>query len=79
MRKIDKENEFNREEDLTIEELKQSPEFKNFSDEEVLQIIEFLKTYSYLVYQVHRKLNFCENENEMVIDLNNNNQIKLAA
>ncbi len=79
MRKIERENEFNREEDLTIEELRQSPEFENFSNEEVLQIIEFLKTYSYLVYQVHRKLNCCENENEMVIDLNNNNQIKLAA
>ena len=78
MRKIDKENEFNREEDLTIEELKQSPEFEKFSDEEILQIIEFLKTYSYLVYQVHRKINCCEDENEMVIDTKNN-QIKLAA
>jgi hypothetical protein len=79
MRKIDKENEFNREEDLTIEELKQSPEFEKFSDEEILQIIEFLKTFSRLVYQVHRKINCCEDENEMVTDLNNNNQIKLAA
>lgn len=79
MKKKDKENEFNREDDLTLEELKQSPEFEKFSDEEVLQIIEFLKTYSYLVYQAHRKINCCEDENEMVIDLNNNNQIKLAA
>lgn len=79
MRKIDKENEFNRENDLTLEELRQSPEFEKFSDDEVLQILEFLKTYSYLVYQAHRKINFCENENEMVIDLNNSNQIKLAA
>lgn len=79
MKKKDKENEFNRENDLTLEELKQSPEFEKFSDEEVLQIIEFLKTYSYLVYQTHRKINCCEDENEMVIDLNNNNQIKLAA
>ncbi len=79
MRKIDRENEFNRETDLTLEELRRSPEFEKFSDEEVLQIIEFLKTYSYLVYQAHRKINCCENENEMVIDLNNNNQIKLAA
>jgi hypothetical protein len=79
MRKIDKENEFNREEDLTIEELKQSPEFEKFSDKEILQVIEFLKTFSHLVYQVHRKINCCEDENEMVIDLNNNNQIKLAA
>ena len=79
MRKIDKENEFNREDDLTLEELKQSPEFEKFSDEEVLQIIEFLKTYSYLVYQAHRKINCCEDENEMVIDLNCSNHIKLAA
>ena len=78
MKKIEKENEFNREEDLTLEELRQSPEFENFSDAEVLQIIEFLKTYSYLVYQTHRKINCCDDENEMVIDINNN-QIKLAA
>ena len=79
MRKIDKENEFNRESDLTLEELRQSPEFEKFSDEEILQIIEFLKTYSYLVYQTHRKINCCEDENEMVIDLNSSNHIKLAA
>jgi len=79
MRKIDKENEFNREEDLTLEELRQSPEFENFSDEEVLLFIEFFKTFSYLVYQAHRKINCCDDENEMVIDLNNSNQIKLAA
>ncbi len=79
MRKIEKENEFNREEDLTLEELRQSPEFENFSDEEVLQFIEFFKTYSYLVNQTHRKINCCDDENEMVIDLNNSNQIKLAA
>lgn len=79
MRKIDKENEFNREEDITLEELRQSPEFEKFSDEEVLQIIEFLKSYSYLVYQAHRKINCCDDENEMVIDINKNNEIKLAA
>ena len=79
MRKIDKENEFNRESDLTLEELRQSSEFEKFSDEEILQIIEFLKTYSYLVYQTHRKINCCEDENEMVIDLNSSNHIKLAA
>lgn len=79
MRKIDKEKEFNREGDLTFEELRQSPEFEKFSDEEVLKLIEFLKAYSYLVYQTHRKINCCEDENEMVIDLNSNNQIKLAA
>lgn len=79
MRKIDKENEFNREEDLTLEELRQSSEFENFSDEEVLMFIEFFKTFSYLVYQAHRKINCCDDENEMVIDLNNSNQIKLAA
>ncbi len=79
MRKIDKENEFNRESDLTLEELRQSPEFEKFSNEEILQIIEFLKTYSYLVYQTHRKINCCEDENEMVIDLNSSNHIKLAA
>jgi hypothetical protein len=79
MRKIDKENEFNREEDLTLEELRQSSEFENFSDEEVLMFIEFFKTYSYLVYQTHRKINCCDDENEMIIDLNNSNQIKLAA
>lgn len=79
MRKIDKENEFNREEDLTLEELRQSSEFEKFSDEEVLLFIEFFKTYSYLVYQAHRKINCCDDENEMVIDINNSNQIKLAA
>lgn len=79
MRKIDKENEFNRDEDITLEELRQSPEFGKMSDEEVLQIIEFLKTYSYLVYQAHRIINCCEDENEMVIDINKNNEIKLAA
>ncbi len=79
MRKIDNENEFNREGDLTLEELRQSPEFDKYSDEEVLHIIDFFKTYSYLVYQTHRKINCCEDENEMVIDLNSSNQIKLAA
>ncbi len=79
MRKIDKENEFKREGDLTLEELRQSPELEKFSDEEVLKLIEFLKAYSYLVYQTHRKINCCEDENEMVIDLNSSNQIKLAA
>ncbi|MDI1354219.1 MAG: hypothetical protein PSX36_04850 [bacterium] len=79
MKKIDKNNEFNREEDLTIEELKQSPEFENLSDEQILMFIDFLKTYSHLVYQAHRKINCCEEENEMMIDQNNDNQIKLAA
>lgn len=80
MRKIDKENEFNREADLTLEELKQSPEFKNLSDEQILKFTEFLKTFSHLVYQVHRKINYCEVKNEMIIDLHNNNtEIKIAA
>jgi hypothetical protein len=79
MRKIEKENEFNREEDITLEELRQSSEFEKMSNEEVLQIIEFLKIYSYLVYQAHRKINCCDDENEMVIDINKNNEIKLAA
>lgn len=79
MKKRDKNNEFNREEDLTLEELKQSPEFKNLSDEQILKFIEFLKIYSHLVYQVHRKINCCEEENEMIIDLHNNTEIKIAA
>lgn len=55
MKKRDKNNEFNREEDLTIEELKQSPEFKNLSDEQILKFIEFFKTFSHLVYQLTEK------------------------
>lgn len=80
MRKIERNNEFNREEDLTIEELRQCPEFDSLSEERLLQFIEFLKTYSFLVYQVHRKINNCENENDTTIDFNkSNNDIKLAA
>ena len=79
MKKIDKNNEFSREEDLTIEELKQSPELENLTDEQILQFIDFLKTYSHLVYQAHRKINCCEEENEIMINQNNSNQIKLAA
>lgn len=79
MKKRDKNNEFNREEDLTIEELKQSPEFKNLSDEQILKFIEFFKTFSHLVYQAHRKINCCEEENEMIIDLYKNTELKIAA
>jgi hypothetical protein len=79
MKKRDKNNEFNREEDLTIEELKQSPEFKNLSDEQILKFIEFFKTFSHLVYQAHRKINCCEEENEMIIDLYKNKELKIAA
>ena len=79
MKKRDKNNEFNREEDLTLGELKQSPEFKNLSDEQILKFIEFLKIYSHLVYQAQRKINCCEEENEMIIDLHNNTEIKIAA
>ena len=79
MKKIDKNNEFNREEDLTIEELKQSPEFEKLSDEQILMFIDFLKTYSHLVYQAHRKINCCEEENEMMIAPSSSNQLKLAA
>jgi hypothetical protein len=79
MKKRDKNNEFNREEDLTIEELKQSPEFKNLSDEQILKFIEFFKTFSHLVYQAHRKINCCEEENEMIIDLHKNTELKIAA
>ena len=50
MKKIDKNNEFSREEDLTIEELKQSPELENLTDEQILQFIDFLKTYSHFVF-----------------------------
>ena len=79
MKKRDKNNEFNREEDLTIEELKQSPEFKNLSDEQILKFIEFFKTFSHLVYQAHRKINCCEEENEMIINLYKNTELKIAA
>jgi len=80
MKKIDKNNEFNREEDLTLEELKQSPEFEKLSDEQILMFIDFLKTYSHLVYQAHRKINCCEEENEMMIDpSSSSNQLELAA
>ena len=79
MKKREENNEFNREKDLTLEELKQSPEFKNLSDEQILKFIEFLKTFSHLVYQAHRKINCCEEENEMIIDLHNNTEIKIAA
>lgn len=79
MKKRDKNNEFNREEDLTIEELKQSPEFKNLSDEQILKFIEFFKTFSHLVYQAHRKINCCEEESEMIIDLYKNTELKIAA
>lgn len=79
MKKRDKNNEFNREEDLTIEELKKSPEFKNLSDEQILKFIEFFKTFSHLVYQAHRKINCCEEENEMIIDLYKNTELKIAA
>ncbi|MCK6650550.1 MAG: hypothetical protein L6Q66_12905 [Bacteroidia bacterium] len=79
MKKRDKNNEFNREEDLTLEELKQSPEFKNLSDEQILKFIEFFKTFSHLVYQAHRKVNCCEEENEMIIDLHKNTELKIAA
>ena len=79
MKKREENNEFNREKDLTLEELKQSPEFKNLSDEQLLKFIDFLKTFSHLVYQAHRKINCCEEENEMIIDLHDNTEIKIAA
>jgi len=41
--------------------------------------IDFLKTYSHLVYQAHRKINCCEEENEMMIAPSSSNQLKLAA
>ena len=80
MKKREENNEFNREKNLTLEELKQSPEFKNLSDEQILKFTEFLKTFSHLVYQENRKINYCEVKNEMIIDLHNNNtEIKIAA
>lgn len=78
MKKLENTGEYARTEDLTIDELKQSDEFNQFTDEQLKAFVEFFKIFSYLVYQTHRIMNECEDEKD-VIEINSNNEIKLAA
>lgn len=78
MKKIENAGEYARTEDLTIDELKGNEEFDQFTDEQLKAFVDFFKTYSYLVYQTHRIINECEEEKD-VIEINGNNEIKLAA
>ena len=79
MKKLEIENDLISESDLTVEEFRQNKEYHCFTDDQVKEIIDFLKTYRYLVYQAHRKINSCEEENEMIIDLHKNTELKIAA
>lgn len=78
MKKLENIGEYARTEDLTIDELKGSEEFNQFTDEQLKSFVDFFKTFSYLVYQTHRIINECEEEKD-VIEINSNNEIKLAA
>lgn len=78
MKKIENAYEHSRTEDLTIDELKESEEFNQFTDDQLKAFVDFYKAFSYLVYQSHRIINECEEEKD-VIEINNNNEIKLAA
>lgn len=78
MKKIENTGEYARTEDLTIDELKESEEFNQFTDEQLKAFVDFFKTFSYLVYQTHRIINECKEEKD-VIEINSNNEIKLAA
>lgn len=78
MKKLENTGEYARTEDLTIDELKESEEFNQFTDDQLKAFIDFFKTFSYLVYQTHRIMNECEDENN-VIELNSNNELKIAA
>lgn len=78
MKKIENAGEYARTKDLTIDELKESEEFSQFTDEQLKSFVEYFKTFSYLVYQSHRIINECEEEKD-VIELTNNNELKLAA
>ncbi len=78
MKKLENTGIYKRTEDLTIDELKENEEFSQFTDEQLKAFVDFYKAFSYLVYQSHRIINECEEEKD-VIEISNNNEIKLAA
>lgn len=47
--------EFCREKDLTIEELRGSQLFSNFSDEEALKVLETIKTFTRIIFDFYSR------------------------
>jgi hypothetical protein len=74
MRTIIKNDNQNRTEDITIEEIKEFEYFKNLKDEELENIIVTIKKYTQIVYAV-----FMQNENRTPVIKMNTEPIKLKA
>jgi hypothetical protein len=83
MQKINNENiNWERDSDITVEEVKTTEGLKHLTDEQAAEVVEFIKTYSMLIHNLYKKQvenEKQENEKGKIISINNNEQLKNAA
>ena len=65
----------NRKDDITIVEVRQLEKFKAYTDEQVLEIIGTIKTYTQIIFNLCSK----QTENGKVFALTNETEKQLAA
>ena len=64
-----------RKEDITIEEVRQFERFKNYTDEQVLELLVTIKTYTQIIYNLLSK----QSENGKIIALPFETEKQIAA
>ncbi len=78
MQKITNENiDWTRDSDITVEEVKATEGLKHLTDEQAEEVVVFIKTYCNLMYNLYKKQ--VEDEQQKIISINNNEQLKNAA
>ncbi len=69
-----------RTEDITVEEVKATEGMKHFTDEQAKEFINLIKVYSMCIYALHKREVDGEIDLEAkIIELNNNEELKMAA
>ena len=83
MQDISSENiDWTRDQDITAEEVKATEGFTHLTDEQAVEVVEFIKTYCMLIQNLHKKQvedEQKENENQKIIPIDNYQPIKNAA
>ncbi len=78
---INNENiDWTRDSDITVEEVKTTEGLTHLTDEQAIELIDFIKTYSMLMHSLYKKqVEEEQNENQNIILMNNHEPIKNAA
>lgn len=72
--------DWDRTEDITIEEVKATEVMKHFTDEQAKEFINLIKVYCQCIYALHKRDVDGEIDLEAkIIELDNNEELKIAA